>query len=509
MMPNAWRWKGVLSQFVAAMRPEPEPQARRIVAMQLHIVLPAKVGVVGLALYFLFSSGWLPSVTTTRGVVLETLQQYFLLYIACNAAATFVFVSWRRFPPGLFQWLVFVLGLLDGLFIAGLTFITTPSGFESTAYWMFPGLILLNALSIPLAMPQIVLNLVLSVFFLAAGFINSSIPETQFNLLVAPGRSAPRPSAVSSTNPHAEFRGTNLSGEFARRNRRPIRWDDSESMLNARDESATESWLLRLIVLWLLTASCYGVQVLLKRQRALMEESQEFDLRESQLRSAGRLAAEFAHQIKNPLAIINNAAFSIRRAIREGRSDIQSQIEIITEEVERSDRIVTQVMGYAQLAEGRVEKLNVTEELEAAIQQVFPSAAEFGIKIVREFEEGLPSLLMQRRQISDIFLNLLKNAREAIDGPGTVRVSARLHRDYSIEVVVADSGPGIPAGKLEQIFEAYYTTREKGTGLGLAIVKQKVELYGGKVWAESELGQGARFIVLFPIKAASRPVQPE
>ena len=74
-----------------------------------------------------------------------------------------------------------------------------------------------------------------------------------------------------------------------------------------------------------------------------------------------------------------------------------------------------------------------------------------------------------------------------------------------MEISVRDDGPGIPPDKIERIFEAYYTTKEKGTGLGLAIVKHNVELYGGTVRVESELGKGAEFTVIFPAKALMKP----
>ena len=505
-----WRWKKKLDQFLAAMRPGHEPQARRIVAMQLDIVLPAKAGVIAIVLYYLFYSGWLPGVTTTPGVVLETLQRYFIVYTFCNVIAAVILLQWRRFPPGIFQWLVFTLGLLDGLFVAGLALIT--GGFESTAFWVFPGLIVLNALSIPLAMPQIALNLLLSAFYLSAGLLNANIEEPQINWIFSPGRSAPRSSTVlPSTNPPSRAPATFASPDtVAKRPRRASGLYESGSMMLRHGElgGQAEPFLFRLIVLWLLTACCYGVQALLEQQRAAIEEAREFELRERQLRSAGRLAAEFAHQIKNPLAIINNAAFSMRRALTEGRNDVAKQIQIIQEEVERSDIIVTQIMGYAQLTEGRVEKLVVTEELEAAIDKVFPPDAGYGVRVERNYELPLPALLMQRSHFSEILLNLLQNAREALDGKGTVVVKARRLPDDSVEIVVADDGPGIPGGKMERIFEAYYTTKEKGTGLGLAIVKHNLELYAGTVRAESELGKGARFRLILPAKAVIRPAEP-
>ncbi len=89
-------------------------------------------------------------------------------------------------------------------------------------------------------------------------------------------------------------------------------------------------------------------------------------MREGQLHSAGRLAAEFAHQIKNPLAVITNATYSLQRSLRENKNSAAQQIEIIQEEVVRADRVITQIMGYAQLSDGRVEKLDVIEDLENA-----------------------------------------------------------------------------------------------------------------------------------------------
>jgi signal transduction histidine kinase len=108
---------------------------------------------------------------------------------------------------------------------------------------------------------------------------------------------------------------------------------------------------------------------------------------------------------------------------------------------------------------------------------------------------------MQRGHLSEIFVNLLQNAREALGQKGNVFVAADCRRDYSIEISVRDDGPGVPPDKTERIFEAYYTTKEKGTGLGLAIVKHNVELYGGTVRVESKSGHGAKFLLFFPAKA--------
>jgi len=107
---------------------------------------------------------------------------------------------------------------------------------------------------------------------------------------------------------------------------------------------------------------------------------------------------------------------------------------------------------------------------------------------------------LQRNHLSVVLVNLLQNAREALNGTGNIEVHAHYGDNNTLQIVIGDDGPGIPSNKLEKIFEAYVTTKEKGTGLGLAIVKHNVELYGGAVRVESELGKGARFILLFPAK---------
>jgi len=499
-----WQWLKAFPRLLATSRPEPSRQAERIVAMQLHIVFPAKIGVIAVVVYYLSNTGWFDNAPTPHTVVLELLQKFFRAYILANVTAGVLFLLWRRLPAGLFQWLVFTLGLLDGLFIAGLTFLT--GGFESIAFWVFPGLIVLNALSIPLAMPQIVLNLLLSFFYLGAGILATNISDTQAALQTVPKRLPatnhppvePIPKPATSTNP---------AGDLAARLHRPPWWNDS-SAPPAHEETQAEPFLLRLSVLWLLASCCYGVQVLAERERRVQAEAREFAVREGQLHSAGRLAAEIAHQLKNPLAIINNAVFSLQRAASEGRPAPPAQLLMISEEVGRADRILTDLMGYAQLNEGRVEKLSVTAELDHALDQVFPAAAGFAITIERNYATDLPPLLMQRRHLSGIFVNLFQNAREAMPGPGRLIVSAALLADDAVEVRIRDTGMGMSAEALGKIFEAYFTTKEKGTGLGLALVKHNLGLYSGTVRAESELGKGALFVLTFPARTVTGPAGP-
>ncbi len=111
---------------------------------------------------------------------------------------------------------------------------------------------------------------------------------------------------------------------------------------------------------------------------------------------------------------------------------------------------------------------------------------------------------MQRSHLSVVLVNLLQNTREASHGRGNIHIQAKCTGESFVEVSIGDDGPGIAADKLDKIFEPYFTSKKRGTGLGLAIVKHNVELYGGTVRVESELGKGARFILLFPAKTFIR-----
>jgi two-component system NtrC family sensor kinase len=210
--------------------------------------------------------------------------------------------------------------------------------------------------------------------------------------------------------------------------------------------------------------------------------------------------AQIAHQIKNPLGTMNNAAFTLQRALGESNETCSSQVELIREEIARADQIITKLMGYAQLAEGKVEKLDITQELDRAITSVFPPNAQYPVTIHKHYAGSLPYLLMQRSHLSEILVNVLLNAREAVNGAGQIDVHTALGEDNAVMVSVRDNGPGIPADRMEKIFQPYFTTKKRGTGLGLAIVRQNTEIYSGSVRVESELGKSTTFHLLLPTR---------
>jgi signal transduction histidine kinase len=436
--------------------PDPARLRRRIELMEGDLILPAKAVFIGMIAYsFNYRQHWVGEVISILDVTVEEVQYIFQFYIMASLVLAVVVVASRRLPLALVQWSVVTSSMVDGLFIAGMALLT--GGLDSLLFWLFVGLILRNSVSVPPGFSQLFLNFFISMCYVLVAILDVSVMSG----LDDTSRQ------VFDLTPHEEL---------------------------------GEPFILRLIVLWLTALCSYGYQAFLEKERLAAEEAAEFAEREGQLRSAGRLAAEFAHQIKNPLAIINNAAFSLERAAQAGKAVAPELLAIIQEEVARADRVITQLMGYAQLSEGRVEKLEVVGELDRALAQVFPAAMTSGIEVRRKFGPVFPPLLMQRNHVNEALVNLLQNAREALGDTGTVVVTAECDRDSTVKISVADTGPGIAPELLERVFEAYYTTKEKGTGLGLAIVKHNVELYGGRVLVESVLGNGAKFTLLFPAK---------
>ena len=450
------RWPTLekLRDLLHETAPSRSEMAARLRSVERDVILPVKAVFIGILLYYFFSSRWFVDLALPQTVAQIVVERFFLFYLAFTAGVAFVLIFSKRLPMLLVQRAIFLASFIDALFVAALTMVT--GGFDSILYWLFMALIVRNALSSPRAAPQIVLNLSVCFFYLVAGTLDLII-----------------------TNQMHDFEAINRS----------------------MPESPAEPFILRIIVLLLTAACCYGLQVLLEKQRRAAEEAREFQAVQQQVSAAGRLAAKIAHQIKNPLAIINNAAYSLRRAVQEGKGDPLQQVQIIREEVARSDKILTKLMGYAKLAEGRVERLHVNEEVERALTEVFPLGLRYDVKVQKDFAPHLPTLFMQRAHLSEILVNLLQNAREAMDGGGHIAVRTLLDGDRSVRISIRDNGPGISRTKIDKIFEPYFTTKQGGSGLGLAIVKNNAEIYGVTVQVESELGKGTEFVLHFPTRS--------
>jgi len=165
-------------------------------------------------------------------------------------------------------------------------------------------------------------------------------------------------------------------------------------------------------------------------------------------------------------------------------------------EVDRLNRVISKLLAYSKPREPRLSIRSATDILDHCIRLLEREAAEAGVELVRDPMEGEPPLvLMDTDQMTQVFLNILINAIEASPKGGKVHVAYLADKENRLQIVVTDSGEGIPREDFDKIFDPFFSTKKKGTGLGLAIVKSIMEGHGGEIEVESEPGKGTRFIV--------------
>ena len=236
------------------------------------------------------------------------------------------------------------------------------------------------------------------------------------------------------------------------------------------------------------------------------------DLHASRLRAAAaervaawqEVARRLAHEIKNPLTPIAMSVETLRDALAQGRPDFPELFaegaSAIQEEVRRLKRIVDEFSRFARLPAPEPSEM-APADLVAAVLSVYASPPP-GIAVEREVEPGLPPVRVDRDQILQVLLNLVKNAEEAMTGGGRLRLAAR--RDGAgVLLEVSDTGPGIPPEDLQRVLEPYFTTKATGTGLGLAIAERIVREHGGRLEVSSSPGSGATFVIRLPAAPAT------
>lgn len=239
--------------------------------------------------------------------------------------------------------------------------------------------------------------------------------------------------------------------------------------------------------------------VLLLRDLREIRDLQEKVRRSDRLASLGRFAAGVAHEIRNPLSSIRGfAQYFLHRF--KGKEEEQGYASIMVKEVDRLNRVITELLDFARPKEPHRESHSLENILEHSLRLLEPELARKKVEIEKEYEPNAPPALVDRDQISQAFLNLLLNSIESIDGAGRIRI--RLKKDSlqpALEVAIADTGRGIPQEHLGKVFEPFFSTKRKGTGLGLAIVHQIVESHGGDILVESWEGVGTTFRVILPV----------
>ncbi|HHT9146329.1 MAG TPA: PAS domain S-box protein, partial [Candidatus Wunengus sp. YC61] len=226
--------------------------------------------------------------------------------------------------------------------------------------------------------------------------------------------------------------------------------------------------------------------------------------RSERLASIGELAASIAHEIRNPLGAISNSVCMLKQDLSLNGDD-QKLFEMVVEETDRLNNIITNFLTFAHPAEYHFSKTDILAIINETLL-LLEQDERFNekIKIIKVYENNIPKVYLDQNWIRKVFWNLLVNSIDAMPRGGKIHIHVRrpkVPNNEEIEIVVADTGKGIPPEIMKKIFEPFFTTKKtKGTGLGLSIVHRIVDNHGGVIDVKSERNKGTAFTIRLPIK---------
>jgi len=225
----------------------------------------------------------------------------------------------------------------------------------------------------------------------------------------------------------------------------------------------------------------------------------------NKLASIGRLAAGVAHEINNPLAIINEKAGLLLDLVTVGPESEHQQrlvaaVDSILRSVGRCKKITHRLLGFARHMDVQSETIDLESLLKEVLGFLEKEAEYRNLAIAFDVAPDLPTVVGDRGQLQQVFLNILNNAFAAVPEGGEIAIGIATEGPERVVVTVTDNGVGIPKEHLERIFEPFFTTKHgAGTGLGLSITYGIIKKLGGEIRVDSTLGQGTCFTVILPV----------
>ena len=228
-----------------------------------------------------------------------------------------------------------------------------------------------------------------------------------------------------------------------------------------------------------------------------MKKMEEQIINSEKLASIGRLAAGIAHEIGNPLTSV----FSFIQILREMEDDKfkKESLDTIYFHINRISEILKQLSGFSRMPAGEASECRINDIIETSLNLIQYDKKAKNVSIVKELSPSLPEVVCSGNQLSQVFVNLILNAIDAMPDGGSLTIKS-MTRGSDIVIRFEDTGVGIPKEDLTRIFDPFYTTKEKGTGLGLAVSYDIIKKMNGALSIESELGKGSVFTITMPYK---------
>ena len=241
----------------------------------------------------------------------------------------------------------------------------------------------------------------------------------------------------------------------------------------------------------------------IKRLEKTISRQEAELLRSRKMVTLGIMTSGLAHEIIQPLQIILATAQNCQRDIQRNQVDTQIIFEDLEQIAKTITRIVHIVNGLYQLSHDSqplLETFDVNTSIENVLMMFSEQFQSRSIKINKHFTTALPLLKADPIQVEQVFINLISNARDALEGRFNNNITISTHKQNGeIQIQFEDNGAGMAPAQLPLIFDAFFTTKEKGQGLGLYISQEIIHCYGGIISVESQLNKGSTFLIKFPI----------
>jgi signal transduction histidine kinase len=255
-----------------------------------------------------------------------------------------------------------------------------------------------------------------------------------------------------------------------------------------------------------------GLYADLQRQMQELRRTQDQLMQAAKLAAIGELAAGIAHEVNNPLMVIIGTATVLRR--RPELSAIHDRLDTIETQGARATKLVRGLLDFARRRARTAMDIPIREPIERALALVADRLRKPALETIKLFDESDPMVFGDRDELTQVFINLISNAADAMPRGGrlTLSTEVRRHEDVAyLSVRVADTGVGIPPENRDKIFESFFTTKAEGqgTGLGLAVTLEIVKTHEGTIEVESAVGKGTTMIVNLPLAGQAREASGE